>query len=155
MDQMNIFSCIMRFVLVKSVILVYGQNVVYRKSIVLMNFVIISSIGNFSLSMLMKQIVNIGCIPTNHPIQTVMENGIDEFACRARSFHRVLQKALRCPSNKHYCIQLINNHVNATCITGDRAGNGIIDCIGGTDERFTSICLGQHPYDFKRRFFCV
>ena len=36
-----------------------------------------------------------------------------------------------------------------------RTGDGVIDCIGGTDEQFTSPCFEKHPYDFRRRFLCM
>ena len=82
-------------------------------------------------------------------------NGRDEFSCGERSFNMITQKALRCKSNEHYCIQLVGRDVNATCISMNRTGDGIIDCIGGTDERLTSLCLKHYPYDFKKRFLCL
>ena len=57
-------------------------------------------------------------------------------------YNDYIRKAFDCKSNEHYCIQLINNNndINATCINMNRTGDGIIDCIGGTDERLTNIC---------------
>lgn len=43
-------------------------------------------------------------------------NGIDEFFCRSRSFHTVLQKVLRCTPNKHYCIQLIEQEMELSIV---------------------------------------
>ena len=84
-------------------------------------------------------------------------NGKDEITCRELSFNTAIRKALQCKSNEHYCIRLINNStdLNVSCISMCRTGDGIIDCIGGTDERVTSICLNKYPYDFRRRFLCM
>ncbi len=83
------------------------------------------------------------------------QNGSDEVDCK-NQYDDQIQKALDCKSNEHYCIKLINNNnaVSATCINLNLAGDGIIDCIGGTDERLTSICIEKYPTEFKRRFHC-
>ncbi|CAF4029208.1 unnamed protein product, partial [Rotaria sordida] len=86
------------------------------------------------------------------------ENGHDEIACDdpyilAPKIH----KKFSCKSNEHYCIKLINNNndINITCINLNQSGDGIIDCIGGTDEQLTNICVKKYPTDRKRRFYCM
>jgi hypothetical protein len=81
-------------------------------------------------------------------------NGSDEINCEFE-YNDYIRKALHCKSNEQYCIQLINNNLNATCININRTGDGIIDCIGGTDERLTNICLEKYPTEFQRRFRCM
>ena len=80
-------------------------------------------------------------------------DGSDEINC-GNQFGYDIRERLACKSNEHYCIQLIDNDMKATCIHLNQAGDGIIDCIGGTDERLTSICLDKYPNEFKRRFHC-
>ena len=84
-------------------------------------------------------------------------NGEDELPCEKAPRYDMIRKKLRCKSDEHYCIRLINgsNITNIGCININRAGDEIIDCIGGTDERLTSPCLDKYPYDFKRRFLCM
>jgi hypothetical protein len=83
-------------------------------------------------------------------------NGRDEINCGIE-YNDYIRKALHCKSNEQYCIQLINNNndLNATCININQTGDGIIDCIGGTDERLTNICLEKYPTEFQQRFLCM
>jgi hypothetical protein len=79
MDQMNIFNIMILFVALINVNLVLWQKEVWRKFIVLKNFVIILLIVIYLLKKpmkLMKQIVNIGHIHVIHIIPDVIEYGI-------------------------------------------------------------------------------
>ncbi|CAF1580370.1 unnamed protein product [Adineta ricciae] len=84
------------------------------------------------------------------------KNGEDEVNCPSKcdgseSIHR----SFGCEIDEHYCIQLTNNDIKKTCIHINRSGDGIIDCIGGTDERLTNICVEKYPFNRKRRFNCM
>ena len=85
------------------------------------------------------------------------KNGLDEINCPNEDFNKNIKKSFYCVPSEHYCIQLINENkdINMTCININQAGDGIIDCIGGTDERLTSICPEKYPIDWKRRFYCM
>jgi len=85
------------------------------------------------------------------------KNGLDEFYCPGTSLSEDIQKSFRCNNNEHYCLQLINNNndINMTCLHLNRTGDGIIDCIGGTDERLTNICQETYPIDIRKRFYCM
>jgi hypothetical protein len=79
------------------------------------------------------------------------KNGLDEIDCPTTNSDDIIRNSFHCNKNEHYCIQLNN----LTCIHLNRTGDGIIDCIGGIDERLTSICQDKYPLDLKRRFYCL
>ena len=85
------------------------------------------------------------------------QNGLDEIDCATKNFDDMIRNSFNCTSNEHYCIELINdnNDVNVSCISLNRSGDGIIDCIGGIDERLTNICAEKYPIDFDQRFYCM
>ncbi|CAF0945764.1 unnamed protein product [Adineta ricciae] len=67
-------------------------------------------------------------------------NGIDELNCSPST----------CPPDTHECISPITKKV--ICLPYYLAGNGIIDCLGSTDER--EYCRLQKPERFQVRFKC-
>ena len=82
-------------------------------------------------------------------------NGHDELNCD-NQYNDHIRKVFHCKSDEHYCIQLSNsNDINGNCIDLNRTGDGKMDCIGGTDEQFDSICVEKYPMDFQRRFHCL
>ena len=82
-------------------------------------------------------------------------NGHDELNCD-NQYNDHIRKVFHCKSDEHYCIQLSNNNdINGNCIDLNRTGDGKMDCIGGTDEQFDSICVEKYPMDFQRRFHCL
>ncbi|CAF1673394.1 unnamed protein product, partial [Adineta ricciae] len=83
------------------------------------------------------------------------KNGEDEVGCPSNCNMAAIHRSFRCEIDEHYCIQLTNNDIKKTCIHINRSGDGIIDCIGGTDERLTNICVEQYPFDPRRRFNCM
>ena len=68
-----------------------------------------------------------------------------------------IERTFKCGNAEHYCIQFINNRtdVKMTCLHVNRTGDGVIDCIGATDERFSGICATIYPFDYRRRFHCM
>jgi hypothetical protein len=72
-------------------------------------------------------------------------NGIDEAHCGQSN----------CSVNEHPCLS-VNTSTEGEffCLPVARAGDGIIDCIGGTDERL--ICRGLHSdnHEVGLRFLC-
>ncbi|CAF1325493.1 unnamed protein product, partial [Adineta ricciae] len=67
-------------------------------------------------------------------------NGIDELNCLPST----------CPLDTHECISPITKKL--ICLPYHRAGNGIVDCLGSTDER--EYCRLQNPERFQRRYRC-
>jgi hypothetical protein len=70
-----------------------------------------------------------------------VKNGEDELNCQNTILSYITHKVLKCTINEHYCA-----HRNGTmgCLSKERAGDGIVDCLGGTDERTTS-CAFLNP----------
>lgn len=85
------------------------------------------------------------------------DNGVDELDCRSDIRNPSLQKLFDCRNDEHYCIQFIENRTNIhlTCLHINRTGDGIIDCIGATDERFSSVCTEKYPREYQKRFYCM
>ncbi|CAF1048431.1 unnamed protein product, partial [Didymodactylos carnosus] len=54
----------------------------------------------------------------------------------------------KCNKNEHYCAQMLpsNNTVVFGCIPIQKAGDGVIDCLGATDERMGH-CRSRFPLD--------
>ncbi|CAF1031787.1 unnamed protein product [Didymodactylos carnosus] len=93
------------------------------------------------------------------------KNGTDEKNCDSELnevpeipyYSDVINYHFRCTKNEHYCIKFINNFndINMTCLPLQNAGDGVVDCIGGTDERLTNICTQLNPLEFDKRFYCM
>ena len=85
-------------------------------------------------------------------------DGHDELNCGSQSqlYNSYIRERFHCKTNEHYCLKLINhgNDINMTCLDLNRINDGIIDCIGETDERLTNICIEKYPIDHRRRFHC-
>ncbi|UJR18105.1 hypothetical protein I4U23_005005 [Adineta vaga] len=67
-------------------------------------------------------------------------NGIDELNCLPST----------CPPDTHECISPITTKV--ICLPYHQAGNGIVDCLGSTDER--EYCRLQKPQRHQMRYKC-
>lgn len=67
-------------------------------------------------------------------------NGADEVNCEPS----------RCPSREHMCISPVN--YSLICLPIEKAGDGIVDCIGGSDER--QLCRKSEPLYKGNRFWC-
>ena len=70
-------------------------------------------------------------------------NGLDEIGCDA-------QPLINCPSNHHYCVSPSTNQL--TCLSVDKANDGHVDCIGGTDE--PNLCAVLIDQTLEQRFYC-
>ena len=68
--------------------------------------------------------------------------GEDEFECK--------DVAIRCSPLHHPCIS--SNATSLFCLSIEKIHDGIIDCIGGSDER--QMCRETDPYDHQRRYHC-
>lgn len=68
-------------------------------------------------------------------------NGIDEVNCPELPF---------CPLGEYPCVS--PETYNLTCLSADKLGNGIVDCIGGTDERH--ICQPTNFIYSRATFQC-
>ncbi|CAF1537599.1 unnamed protein product [Adineta ricciae] len=68
-------------------------------------------------------------------------NGVDEINC----------KDSICPSFQHTCV-FSNDHTKLQCLSLNRTGDGIIDCLGASDER--QYCRMLHPNEQYKRFYC-
>jgi hypothetical protein len=68
-------------------------------------------------------------------------NGEDELNCPNTILSYITHTVFNCSKNEHYCA-----YRNRTmgCLSKERAGDGISDCLGGTDERATS-CASSKP----------
>ncbi|CAF1600432.1 unnamed protein product [Rotaria sp. Silwood1] len=67
-------------------------------------------------------------------------NGADELNC-------VLTN---CPGDTHECVSPITKKI--MCLPIHQAGNGIVDCLGSTDER--TYCRLKHPKNYGSRYKC-
>ena len=69
-------------------------------------------------------------------------NGADELNCTLpSSYWKEEDKCNR--SQEHFCITkdyLLNPSVHRPCISYNKAGDGVIDCVGGRDERNVVLC---------------
>ncbi|CAF1684874.1 unnamed protein product, partial [Adineta ricciae] len=76
-----------------------------------------------------------------------VNNGEDELNCTNTTVSYITHRVFQCNLNEHYCVYL-----NGTmgCLSKERAGDGFIDCLGGTDER-TTACVSCDGFD---RFYC-
>ncbi|CAF1251122.1 unnamed protein product [Didymodactylos carnosus] len=60
-----------------------------------------------------------------------------------------------------YCIRpersptKFDNDQEKSCIPIRKAGNSVVDCIGGTDERLTNNCTQLYPVELNKRFYCM
>ena len=75
-----------------------------------------------------------------------LKNGEDELNCSSATNSFMMQSLFKCNVNEHYCA-----HLNGTmgCLSKERAGDGIIDCLGATDEQ-KSLDLSWYPhYPFR------
>ncbi|CAF3506133.1 unnamed protein product [Rotaria socialis] len=68
-------------------------------------------------------------------------NGEDELNCPNTILSYITHTVFKCSVNEHYCA-----YSNRTmgCLSKERAGDGIVDCLGETDERTTS-CAFLYP----------
>ena len=84
-------------------------------------------------------------------------NGLDEYNCGQTSMKSQIEKAFRCAPNAHYCVQFTPNRmdIQLRCLPYNRSGDGIVDCIGATDERLVNPCTRNYPFDYKKRFLCM
>ncbi len=55
-----------------------------------------------------------------------------------------------CPSRQHDCISPVNN--TFICLPIEKAGDGIVDCLGASDER--QLCRKSHSRSQSARFYC-
>ncbi|CAF0822114.1 unnamed protein product [Didymodactylos carnosus] len=80
-------------------------------------------------------------------------DGRDELNCPWEATYATrIQQQLNCSRTEHYCVQLLG----ATCLSLARAGDGVIDCLGATDERRTANkCYEKHPFLPDKRFLCA
>ncbi|CAF3050057.1 unnamed protein product [Rotaria socialis] len=77
-------------------------------------------------------------------------NGVDEIYCPNTISYYLKENIFKCNINEHYCA-----YQNGTigCLSKEYAGNGIVDCLGASDERKT----GEHIYSsaFYNNFKCL
>ncbi|CAF1125053.1 unnamed protein product [Adineta ricciae] len=75
-----------------------------------------------------------------------MMNGEDELNCTNTVYGYITHAVFKCQSTEHYCF-----HPNGTvsCLSKDRAGDGFVDCLGGTDERKTLCHFPDSILDFQ------
>jgi hypothetical protein len=64
------------------------------------------------------------------------KNGEDELNCKDKISSYITQTIYKCTINEHYCI---DRNGNVSCLPKERAGDGIIDCLGQSDETTTNI----------------
>jgi hypothetical protein len=70
-------------------------------------------------------------------------DGSDEVNCKDNN-------SPKCNDGYRYCFTFRK----LTCISVSKIGDGIIDCLGATDER-NGYCLYKHPKEPTRRFHCA
>ncbi|CAF1467257.1 unnamed protein product, partial [Adineta steineri] len=70
-------------------------------------------------------------------------NGADEVHCNT-------SVSFSCPSNHHICVSPSTNQL--TCLSLAKANNGIIDCLGATDE--PKLCRSTDYVHSKETFYC-
>ncbi|CAF3526959.1 unnamed protein product [Adineta steineri] len=75
-----------------------------------------------------------------------LSNGDDELNCSNTILSYITHTVTKCRANEHYC--MFSNGTMG-CLAKEYAGNGHVDCIGGTDERKT--CASRDP---KSLFQC-
>ena len=68
-------------------------------------------------------------------------NGADELNC----------EPIQCPLNTHECVSFTGKEI--TCLPIELAGNGIVDCLGATDER--EFCRKLQPTNVAQRYKCL
>lgn len=80
-------------------------------------------------------------------------DGRDELNCPGTIGDFLTRNLSHCEENEHYCWNLVSNIANMRnvslkfgCIPFSRAGDGIIDCYGATDERM-GYCRSRHPWE--------
>ncbi|CAF0722408.1 unnamed protein product [Adineta steineri] len=69
-------------------------------------------------------------------------NGADETDCES--------SLLKCPSYHHICVSPVTNQL--VCLPIEKANDGIIDCLGGTDE--PALCLIANDFNQQQNFLC-
>ena len=78
------------------------------------------------------------------------KSGEDELNCKERQTNPI---NTGCKANEHYCYRPEINSIIRRCLHKSRINDGVIDCLGATDER-----LGHCPLTFPgepdRRFHC-
>ncbi|UJR34378.1 hypothetical protein I4U23_021786 [Adineta vaga] len=72
-------------------------------------------------------------------------NGADEINCQSSS-----SLLLNCSFNNHICVSSKTNQF--ICLSLEQADNGIIDCLGGTDE--PRLCRANDHQLTKKNFYC-
>ena len=85
------------------------------------------------------------------------KDGSDEFECPTNQINIGMHYAFGCSDLEHYCIRFNRdgNDIDLTCLPLNRVADGVIDCIGSTDERFSSVCTKEYPSDQRKRFHCM
>ncbi|CAF1381200.1 unnamed protein product [Adineta steineri] len=71
-------------------------------------------------------------------------NGEDELNCD-------LPPKLDCPLNNHICVSSDTNEL--MCLSIEKANNGIVDCLGGTDEPI--LCRKEYETTYPDNFYCI
>jgi hypothetical protein len=74
-------------------------------------------------------------------------NGADEARCE---FSMCKPDYHPCFIARHAGNESVGSYI---CLPLSRAGDGIIDCLGGTDER--QFCHHMHAHDIDRRYLCL
>ncbi|UJR19774.1 hypothetical protein I4U23_022908 [Adineta vaga] len=62
-------------------------------------------------------------------------NGCDELHCPQTISNYIAQQVGNCSANEHYCFQYNRSEVG--CLPLEKAGDGIVDCLFASDERWT------------------
>jgi len=70
-------------------------------------------------------------------------NGADEINCDSSSL-------INCPSYHHICVSLLKNEL--ICLPIEKANDGIIDCLGATDE--PKLCRSNYDESKLENFYC-
>jgi hypothetical protein len=73
-------------------------------------------------------------------------NGEDELGCGRPNL-----ALLHCNKTTHFCLDIQTG--SPRCLSAKEVGDGVINCLGSTDER--SFCRIKYPYDFVRRYRCL
>ncbi|CAF1680297.1 unnamed protein product, partial [Didymodactylos carnosus] len=75
-------------------------------------------------------------------------DGRDESACK-KDFNMAI-----CSQYEHSCFDPYKaKHIY--CLPIEKAGDGIIDCLGGQDERLDNYCSSKYSFDITRRYRCL
>ena len=75
-------------------------------------------------------------------------NGEDELNCPNTISSYITHTVLNCTVDEHYCADKNNGRMG--CLAKERAGDGVFDCLGRTDERMISCAFR----DAERPFYC-